>query len=197
MLRCAGEQIMYKLRVQQNAQFHGRYATCATFRQIFIDNLHSLYLLAFLLIGNHVESEKCFVASFEDAARASSVFEGWEHSWSKRCLIINAIHRVFHGTAGSPVGRDTWCGVDVESEVPSVVNAVSGLAPLDRFVFVMSVLEKYSDCECSLLLGCALRDVVEARIQALWQISGFDPASQNPHRLDKMAGPSRRPFAQT
>ena len=188
---------MYKFRVQQNAQFHGGYATCATFRQIFIDDLHSLYLLAFLLIGNHVEEEKCFVASFEDAARASSVFEGWERSWSKRCLILNAIHRVFPGTAGSLVKRDTWRGVDVEREGPWVINAVSGLAPLHRFVFVMSVLEKYSDCECALLLGCALRDVVEARIQALWQISGFDPASQNPLRLDKMAGTSRKPLAQT
>jgi DNA-directed RNA polymerase specialized sigma24 family protein len=188
---------MYKFRVQENAQFHRGYATCATFRQVFIDDLHSLYLLAFLLIGNHVEAEKCFVASFEDAARASSVFEGWERSWSKRCLILNAIQRVVPGTAGSLMRRDTWRGVDIESEVPSAVNAVSRLAPLHRFVFVMSVLEKYSDCECSLLLGCALRDVVEARIEALWQISGFDPATQNPLRLEKMAGTSRRPFAQT
>jgi DNA-directed RNA polymerase specialized sigma24 family protein len=188
---------MYKFRVQQNAHLHGGYATCATFRQVFIDDLHSLYLLAFLLIGNHVEAEKCFVASFEDAARASSVFEGWERSWSKRCLILNAIQRVLRGTTGSLVRRDTWCEIDVESERPWVVNAVSGLAPLHRFVFVMSVLEKYSDCECALLLGCALRDVVEARIQALWQISGFDPTSQNPPRLDKMAGTSRRPLAQT
>lgn len=186
---------MYKFRVQQNAQFHGAYATCATFRQIFIDNLHSLYLLAFLLIGNHVEAEKCFVASFEDAARASSVFEGWERSWSKRCLILNAIQRVFCGTAGTSVKRDPCCGVDAESGGPRVVNAVSRLAPFHRFVFVMSVLEKYSDRECALLLGCALRDVVEARIQALWQISGFDPASQNPLRLDKMSGTSSRPGA--
>src|ERR1700720_135310 len=115
---------MYKFRVQQNAQFHGAYATCATFRQVFIDNLHSLYLLAFLLIGNHVEAEKCFVSSFETSASASSVFEWWERSWSKRWRIINAIHRLFHGTASSLVSRDTWCGDITESEVPSVVNAV-------------------------------------------------------------------------
>ena len=176
---------MYRFRVQPDAQFHGGYATCATFRKIFLDDLHPLYLLAFLLIGNHVDAEECFVASFEDATRASSVFEGWERSWSKRCLIINAIRRVFPGRAGSLVRRD-WRQANVESEMPWIVKAVSGLAPLHRFVFVMSILEHYSDSECALLLGCALRDVVEARIQALWQISGFDSAIHSPRCLDKI-----------
>ena len=186
---------MYRFRVQPDAQFHGGYATCATFRKIFLDELHPLYLLAFLLIGNHVDAEECFVASFEDATRASSVFEGWERSWSKRCLIINAIRRVFPGRAGSLVRRD-WCQANVQSEMPWIVKAVSGLAPLHRFVFVMSILEHYSDSECALLLGCALRDVVEARIQALWQISGFDSATQSPRRPDKIVGTSRKPLKQ-
>jgi hypothetical protein len=30
--------------------------------------------------------------------------------------------------------------------------------------------------------------VVEARIQTLWQISGFDSATQSPRRLDKIVG---------
>jgi len=41
------------------------------------------------------------------------------------------------------------------------------LQPLDRFVFVMSVLEGYADRECSALLGCTPAEVVEARIRAL------------------------------
>jgi len=34
----------------------------------------------------------------------------------------------------------------------------------------MSVLERYSDQDCSVLLGCMRRDVVAARIRALQQI---------------------------
>ena len=35
---------------------------------------------------------------------------------------------------------------------------------------VMSVLERYSDLDCSVLLGCARRDVIAARIRGLQQI---------------------------
>ena len=48
-----------------------------------------------------------------------------------------------------------------------VLAAVSQLQPLDRFVFVMSVLEGYADRECSALLGCSPGEVAEARIRAL------------------------------
>jgi hypothetical protein len=43
------------------------------------------------------------------------------------------------------------------------------LAPFERFVFVMLVLENYSEHECSVLLGCSRRDVIAARIRALQQ----------------------------
>src|SRR5271156_4401159 len=41
---------------------------------------------------------------------------------------------------------------------------------LNGFVYVVSVLEHYSDQDCLVLLGCALRDVIAARIRALQQI---------------------------
>jgi len=37
------------------------------------------------------------------------------------------------------------------------------LADFERFVFVMSVLEGYSDQDCSVLLGCSEQDVRETR----------------------------------
>jgi hypothetical protein len=48
--------------------------------------------------------------------------------------------------------------------------AVLQLEPFERFVYVMSVLERYSDLDCTVLLGCARRDVIAARIRALQQI---------------------------
>src|SRR5258708_31900362 len=48
---------------------------------------------------------------------------------------------------------------------------VQELPPFDRFVFVMSVLERYSARECALLLDCSPTDVLPARIRAFQQIS--------------------------
>jgi DNA-directed RNA polymerase specialized sigma24 family protein len=48
--------------------------------------------------------------------------------------------------------------------------AILELPSFERFVFVMSVLEHYSNQECSLLLGCTRRDVIAAQTRALQQI---------------------------
>src|ERR1700721_1750894 len=44
----------------------------------------------------------------------------------------------------------------------------------ERFVFVMSVLEKYSDQDCSVLLGCSRQDVGETRMRALRHLAEPD-----------------------
>jgi hypothetical protein len=155
---------------------HTGYATCADVCENFANDVETLYLLAFLLTRNHAQAERCFVATVEDCARPNRVFKGWVRSWNKRCLIINAIRSVFSGPAESGEQPDFWCEVEVESRGAAVVNALTRLVPpLQRFVFVMSVLEMYSDHECTLLLRCTLRDVAEARILALKQLSGFKP----------------------
>jgi hypothetical protein len=50
------------------------------------------------------------------------------------------------------------------------IAAVLALEPFERFVYVITVLEHYSDQDCSLLLGCARRDVLAARTHAFRQI---------------------------
>jgi DNA-directed RNA polymerase specialized sigma24 family protein len=49
---------------------------------------------------------------------------------------------------------------------PEIANIIA-LPPFERFVFVMSVLECYTEQECSLLLGCTRREAMEARERAL------------------------------
>ena len=51
------------------------------------------------------------------------------------------------------------------------VATVLELGSFERFVYVMSVLEHYSDQDCSVLLGCTLWDVIAARIRTLQQMS--------------------------
>ena len=50
------------------------------------------------------------------------------------------------------------------------VRAILELAPLERFVFVMSVLERYSDHDCSIILGCPRRDIATVRARAMQQL---------------------------
>src|SRR5262249_49687374 len=50
------------------------------------------------------------------------------------------------------------------------VDAVLALADFERFAFVMSVLEHYSEHECSLLLGCSPRQIREAQSRAFGKL---------------------------
>ena len=60
---------------------------------------------------------------------------------------------------------------DSSSEQDASLKSVQELRPFNRFVFVMTVLESYSDRDCALLLDCSRADVVAARIRAFQQIS--------------------------
>ena len=53
---------------------------------------------------------------------------------------------------------------------PAELAAVIELPPFERFVFVLSVLERYSDQECSLLLNTNRGEVTAARTHALQSI---------------------------
>jgi hypothetical protein len=74
------------------------------------------------------------------------------------------------------------------------VRAVIELAPLERFVFVMSVLERYSDNDCSILLGCTRRDIASVRIRGMQQLGMFlrskypmESRSENPTAPENIA----------
>jgi hypothetical protein len=153
------------------------YATSSDFCRFLSTDLHPLYLLAFVLTGNHAAAERCFLATLEDSLRADRVFKGWEGTWSKRTLIINAIHLVFSERVESGGKPEFWSAVDFESPSSSTANALTRLAPpLLRFVFVMSVLERFSEHECALLLGRTFREVAAARVDALRQLPALQSA---------------------
>jgi hypothetical protein len=48
---------------------------------------------------------------------------------------------------------------------------VTKLADFERFVFVMSVLERYPTWECALLLGCGMNEVPQGRMRALCRLA--------------------------
>jgi len=148
------------------------YASRDDFRRVFHEETNSLYRLAFLLTADSEKAQQCFISGLEDSVNGSSVFKEWAHSWARRTIIQNAIRTINpspteeeeYDSSSLDGGRATLAGEQVETA------AVLQLEPFERFVYVMSVLERYSDLDCSLLLGCARRDVIAARIRGLQQI---------------------------
>src|SRR5580700_4929791 len=148
---------------ERNAEANARFASRANYCMIFQEDMHTLYLLAFLLATNHAGAEQCYIESMENVIKEKdSVLKEWGRSWIKRNVIQSAIRLVFSESV-QPKDRDVWH----ESPLRCMVDTVTRLAPLMRFVFVMSVLERYSDRECSRLLNCTVQDVIDARSQAL------------------------------
>jgi hypothetical protein len=150
------------------------YASSDDFCRIFHEKMDSLYLLAFLLTADHARAEQCFVSGLEDAVGGNPVFREWAHSWARRMIIQNAV-RLIKPRPADGSGRLKSASVDsdyktIPAERQVEISAILGLEPFERVVYVMTVLDRHSDHECSLLLGRARRDILPARTRALEQI---------------------------
>ena len=175
----------------------GAYATLADFKRIFSEDVNSLYLLSLLLTGTPEKAEECFVEGIGESTKGNYVFKEWARSWARRTIIQSAIRLIAPMDYFPTVSRnaDVAHGVD---KIPLIlhaeVRAILELAPLERFVFVMSVLERHSDNDCSILLGCARRDIAPLRTRALQQLSMFlrskyqiESSSENPMAPENIA----------
>lgn len=158
-------------RGKQVARSRNEYATRKDFEKIFTQDMASLHLLAFLLTGDQAMAERCFVAGLEDSIHGNPVFKEWAHSWSRRAIIKRAIKSVapLRGEPAPANSQPHLQNLDPETDV--LVAAVVRLGPLERFVFVLSVLEGYSVPECAVLLACTARDVIAARSEALRKVN--------------------------
>ena len=165
-----------------------RYASREDFRRIFEEDSIGLHQLSFLLNGNPEKAQQCFVSGFEDCVTGNPVFREWAHSWAKRTIIQNAIEEL------KP--RPTHCNLSLSATVFSDLDKLSfgqdghfgidvvlGLEDFERFVFVISILEHYSEQDCALLLGCSVQQVREARSHALQRMASSGRAALARQRL--------------
>jgi hypothetical protein len=143
------------------------YALASDFCRVFVDHLDDLYTLSLLLTADHDKAGQCFVSGLEDCIQGTPVFREWARSWARRTVIKNAIRMT------SPLWNHTdttaWIAEPL-SEVDASVSAITSLRPFDGFVYVLSVLENYSDRECSMLLDCTTERVVRAQVRALLRL---------------------------
>lgn len=153
------------------AAVRGRdYAMPSDFCQVFHHHMTRLYTLSFLLTAEDHKAEQCWVAGLEDCVQCNRVFREWAQSWARHTVIKIAIRMMAPArnknmtTLRGPISDNT-------------LVAITGLQAFTRFVYVMSVLETYSDRECSAMLDCTVAEVVQARTQALQQLA----LAYNPH----------------
>jgi DNA-directed RNA polymerase specialized sigma24 family protein len=125
-------------------------ATRTDFCRIFRDDMKSLYLLALVLTADHEKAEQCFVAGLADSVEGNAVFKEWAASWARRTITEKAIRMVRPRSSESGVSSRN---ADHATK-PAEIAAIEEVPAFERFAFVMSVLEHYSDRECSLLLNC-------------------------------------------
>lgn len=150
------------------------YASSDDFRLLFEEDMNGLYLLSFLLTADRETAEQCFVSGLEDAVDGNPVFKEWARSWARRMIIVNAV-RAINPRPAEENGRSNPALISSSSKTVSIeqqveIASVLRLEPFERFVYVMTILERYSDQDCSLLLGCTRRDVVAARTRAFERI---------------------------
>lgn len=156
---------------------HALYATKSDFCEIFAEDMKGLYLLSLLLTADPAKAEQCFVSGLDDCADGNQVFKEWAHSWARRAIIKNAIRLIAPDAASfSPerngLRRDRNAFSDQpRPEFKADMAALLELDAFERFAFVVSVLEGYSDRECALLLGCTRDTLIEARSRALQQVT--------------------------
>jgi DNA-directed RNA polymerase specialized sigma24 family protein len=144
-------------------------ATTTDFCQIFETDMNRLYRLSFLLTGDEPTAEQCFLGGLQMAQEGNPIFNNWAEAWARRMIILDAI-RVLHPQlifdTSESFGRVAGdCAAD-RIEIAEIVK----LPAFERFSFVMSVLEGYSDYECSLHLGCTRATVAAARVRAFERI---------------------------
>jgi DNA-directed RNA polymerase specialized sigma24 family protein len=152
------------------------YSNSEDFQRIFIEDLDGLYQLSFLLTADQTKAEKCFVSGIEDCVNENRVFKEWARSWAKRTIIQNAIRelkpRPSHSRSSQFVSVSSHTQQSNGSVEHFEADAVFRLADFDRFVFVMSVLEHYTQHDCALLLGCSISEVRDARVRTLEDLAG-------------------------
>jgi hypothetical protein len=142
------------------------YTTSDDFCRIFSEEMDDLYLLALLLTADSEKAERCFVAGIGDCVEGNAVFREWARSWARRAIVLQAI-RTAPPTNERPGNVSALEGLD------PVMKAVVRLDTLERFVYVMSVLEGFSHQDCAILLGVPRQSVVNARAKAIAELASL------------------------
>ena len=168
------------------------YAASSDFCHIYVEQMNSLYLLSLLLTADPQKAEQCFLLGFDESVSNNSVFKERAHLWARRSIILNAIRLLCPRPDDENESNETRSS-PLNEKLPAEVQAYPNFARIvrlnsfERLIFIMSVLEKYSDQECSLLMDCFRRDVINARTAAIQHLASIVIATETQPARDVIA----------
>jgi hypothetical protein len=150
------------------------YTLSRDFCRIFADDMDGLYTLCLLLTADPAKAERCFGLALEDCLGATRVFREWARSWARRAVVRSAVRMMQPAPEprfGPGSAAEAGVGPLTRTDVP--LAAIFRLKTFERFVFVMSVLERCSDHDGTVLLACSRSDYARARSRALLRVATF------------------------
>ena len=145
------------------------YATPENFEQLFAKQKTELLRLSLQLTADAAKAESCLIFALRDCFFRSTVSKDRVQTWARRMVIRNGIRLVW----GKPNDVADESGFEFQlqpSDLPleALQDSVEilTLPDLDRLVFVICVLERYSILDCALLVGKSPREVYDAMARA-------------------------------
>jgi DNA-directed RNA polymerase specialized sigma24 family protein len=156
-----------------------KYASAEDFRQVFTNDRARLYELAFLLSGDRGKAERILATSLEDSEKSTGVFKDWAHNWAKHTVIQSAIRIVGPQPRGDadyyrPMNLPASGELLKLQDHELATSRIFELDDFDRFVFVLTVLQRYSDHDCALLLSAFFRDVRHSRLRGMQKMAAVE-----------------------
>jgi DNA-directed RNA polymerase specialized sigma24 family protein len=160
------------------------YAREEEFVSVFECERVGLQRLALLLTANSEAVKRCLIRAFRECIASSSVSKEWVLSWTRRMVIRNAISLVMGPGGQSFVNTNDDADNGLIAFSPddllgaiATSESILDLPELERFVFVICVLERYSIHDCALLLGKSPREVNEVRHRVGNQVGQIDDSA--------------------
>lgn len=135
----------------------------ADYTEVFIHQTNCLFLLSLLVTADHGIAETCFSRALDEYVEGRDGFLVWARDDGRRAVLRQAIQIV----RPMPNRSYSWSITRApHSLLPTARHpfaAITSLSAFERFVFVMSEIEGFSDAECAGLLDCNLQDVAVGR----------------------------------
>lgn len=158
------------IRVKNTRQL--RFATEADFRRVFKEEINSLFVLAAVLTADVAKAEECFCRALDSSLDALWVSIERASSWARRAVVNQAVQLVAPRKVRTQNPIESGSVWPETSSLENPVGALCSLNPFERFVVVMTLLERQSDSDCALQLECTRQDVGVARASALRKLYG-------------------------
>jgi hypothetical protein len=121
------------------------YAAATDFGEVFTEEMHSLYLLSFLLTADTDKAEQCFISALDECLEGMGAFMEWARLWARRAVIRQAIRMI------KPAPEDTDLSPPVSVNKTAVAspsnNLLAAIVSLSTFERFVSSCRFSKDCQ--------------------------------------------------